>query len=261
MPAVKSKVVKHTGASRGGPLCIGRPRIDGEGSMAGSSPEGKDGGKSCQTSPRTSGGGSRSHQQAAICFGFVGTRQSRCRTFEGFSEEGSRAVTCSTIGRTLGFLSPIHRTCERTRVSCRGQDPRSPGRQAVGRISIGPGSARSCEDEGGGKSDEPPPEQVLRCHPNEELQRLRVQVAKLEVEIARHRPSRGLSVPSADLIPMDGVSEPVSEMQRVRAEITALTGGQNVTHLDGCADSFRPHGSRDRCRRCETQACVDNTPQ
>ena len=55
-------------------------------------------------------------------------------------------------------------------------------------------------------SDDPPPEQVPLCDPNEELQRLRVQVAKIEAEIARHRPSR-VSVPSADLIAMDGVSE------------------------------------------------------
>ena len=184
----------HSCASRGGPLCIGRSRIDGEGSIAGSSPEGKDGGQSCQTSPRTSGRGSRSHQQVAICFGFVGTRQSRCRTFEGFSEEGSRAVSCSTTGRTVGFLSSIHRTCERTRVSCRGQDPRSPGRQAVGRISIGPGSA----DEGGGKCFRRSTARASSTvDPDEELQRLRVQVAKLEAEIARHRPSRGFLQPTS----------------------------------------------------------------
>ena len=44
---------------------------------------------------------------------------------------------------------------------------------------------------------------------------------------------------------MDGVSEPASEMQRVRAEIAALKGGQIMTHpID--VHSFRPHGTPDR---------------
>ena len=38
--------------------------------------------------------------------------------------------------------------------------------------------------------------------PERGIQRLRVQVANLEVENCRHRQSRGLSVPSADLIAM-----------------------------------------------------------
>ena len=106
-------------------------------------------------------------------------------------------------------------------------------------------------------SDDPPPEQVPRCNPDEE-QRLRVQVAKLEAEIARHRPSRGLSVPSADLIPMDGVSES-SKMQRVRAEITAWRGGQSVTHpmdvqtVSGHMAALIDAGDAKR-------RCVDNTP-
>ena len=78
------------------------------------------------------------------------------------------------------------------------------------------------------------------------FQRFRVQVAKLDAENAWHRQSRRLSVPSSDLIALDGVSEPASDMQKVRAEITALRGGQNVTHE--CADSFRQHGTPDRCR-------------
>ena len=73
------------------------------------------------------------------------------------------------------------------------------------------------------------PEHVPRCDPNQEVQRLRAQVAKFEAENARHRQSGGLSVPSPDFV-MDGVSEPASEMQRVRAEIIALRGGQIVTH-------------------------------
>ena len=132
----------ESGASRGGPLCIGTPRIDSEGSTAGSSPVGWR--QKLSNIPRT-----ERHPQFAICFGIVGTRQSRCRTVEGFSEKGIRAISCSTIGKKFGFLFPIHRTCERTCVSRRRQDPRSPGRQAVGGISIGQGSARSCEDGGG----------------------------------------------------------------------------------------------------------------
>ena len=107
-------------------------------------------------------------------------------------------------------------------------------------------------------SDDPPPEHIPRCDPNEEVQRLRAQVAKLEAENARHRQSRGLSVPSPDLVAMDGVSEPASEMQRVRAEITALRGGQIVTHpIDVRTASGREAAlidAGDAKRRC-----VDNT--
>ena len=77
-----------------------------------------------------------------------------------------------------------------------------------------------------------------RYDPNEEIQRLGIQVAKLEDENSLQRHSCGLSAPSADLVAKDGVLEPASsEVQRVRAELAAvrherdlLRVGQNVTH-------------------------------
>ena len=121
----------ESGASRGCLFCIGRPRIDGEGSITRSSSEGKDGGKSCQTSPRTSSGGRRSWLQSAL--DLLGHDSPDAKHLKvSLKKVQSRAVSCSTVGRTFEFLSPIHQTCERTRVSCRGEDPRSPGRQEVG---------------------------------------------------------------------------------------------------------------------------------
>ena len=102
-------------------------------------------------------------------------------------------------------------------------------------------------------SDDPPPEHVPRCDPNEEVQRLRVQVAKLEAEIAAQATTRVVS----------SFSQPHSHGWRVRtsfrAEITALRGGQTVTHptdvqtVSGCMAALIDAGDAKR-------KCVDNTP-
>ena len=77
VPAVKSKVVKNTKAARleAALSALGDQESTAKAALQESLRQAKMEAK-VPASPRMSGGGNKSHQQAAICIAFVGTRQS-----------------------------------------------------------------------------------------------------------------------------------------------------------------------------------------
>ena len=171
----------ESSASRGGRLCIGRPRINGEGSIAGSSQEGKDGSESCPTSQeRTSKAADRiSRLQSAL--DFLGHDSQDAELLKASLKTVQEQSRVRPLGERLdSCLQCIERAKERVfRAEARILEAQNDKRLAESQLAQAQQDLVKMKEEAS-VSDDPPPEQVPRYVPNEEVQRLEGQLSKLE---------------------------------------------------------------------------------